>query len=139
MTTAAMLKGEYKSYRIIIIVITPIPITFCHILPHRLTTGHHRQPLSLTPSHISSNNDNDHDDRTSSDLVQNADRDQDQAEGNDEDGPSMSNYEYVKPWGGMHGFMRSYGIAREPGGYEEAGELRDAMMEAAHKNRNLKG
>ncbi|KAJ4398861.1 hypothetical protein N0V85_006176 [Neurospora sp. IMI 360204] len=84
------------------------------------------------------NHDNDHDDRTSSNSGHDADRDEDQDEDGDDDGPTMSNYKYVKPWGGMHGFMRSYGIARTPEGYQEAGELGDAMMEAAHKNGNLK-
>lgn len=49
----------------------------------------------------------------------------------------MSNYEYMKPWGGTHGFMRSYGITRSPEGYEEARDLIDTMREMAEKHENL--
>jgi hypothetical protein len=35
----------------------------------------------------------------------------------------MSTYEFVKPWGGMVGFMTSYGIKPTPEGFEEAQEL----------------
>ncbi|KAK1834102.1 hypothetical protein QBC39DRAFT_369385 [Podospora conica] len=35
----------------------------------------------------------------------------------------MSNYEFVKPWGGMMNFMLSYGIKPTPEGFEEANAL----------------
>lgn len=35
----------------------------------------------------------------------------------------MSTYEFVKPWGGMVGFMTSYGLKPTPEGFEEAQEL----------------
>ncbi|KAK0751244.1 hypothetical protein B0T18DRAFT_425918 [Schizothecium vesticola] len=35
----------------------------------------------------------------------------------------MSTYEFVKPWGGMTGFMNSYGIKPTPKGFQEAQEL----------------
>ena len=42
----------------------------------------------------------------------------------------------VKDYGGMHNFMRSYGIRRQPGGYEEANLLIDQFI--AQDRRNFK-
>ena len=35
----------------------------------------------------------------------------------------MSDYEFLKPWGGEVNFMLSYGIKPDPDGFEEAREL----------------
>lgn len=40
----------------------------------------------------------------------------------------MSTYEFVKPWGGMVGFMTSYGLKPTPEGFEEAQEIIAHMM-----------
>ncbi|KAK3500766.1 hypothetical protein B0T13DRAFT_510830 [Neurospora crassa] len=44
-------------------------------------------------------------------------------------GQPMSDYEYLKPWGGKKGFMLSYGIKPTPEGFEEARDLIDQMRE----------
>ncbi|KAJ4410619.1 hypothetical protein N0V85_003944 [Neurospora sp. IMI 360204] len=44
-------------------------------------------------------------------------------------GQPMSDYEYLKPWGGKTKFMASYGIKPTPEGFEEARELIDQMRE----------
>ncbi|CCC09278.1 unnamed protein product [Sordaria macrospora k-hell] len=44
-------------------------------------------------------------------------------------GQPMSDYEYLKPWGGRTGFMASYGIKPTPEGFEESRELIDQMRE----------
>lgn len=41
-----------------------------------------------------------------------------------------SDYQYCKPFGGMHGFMRSYGLKHwEPGAYDEAKAIIAAFRE----------
>ncbi|KAK3388961.1 hypothetical protein B0T20DRAFT_456960 [Sordaria brevicollis] len=46
-------------------------------------------------------------------------------------GQPMSDYEYLKPWGGKQNFMLSYGIKPTPEGFEEARDLIDQMREAS--------
>ncbi|KAK3689777.1 hypothetical protein B0T22DRAFT_462200 [Podospora appendiculata] len=42
----------------------------------------------------------------------------------------MSNYEFLEPWGGHHGFMRAYGHKTyDPAGYENARAQLDQMRE----------
>ena len=41
-----------------------------------------------------------------------------------------SNKSITASWGGMHNFMDSHGIKRDPEGYQEANELIDAFRQA---------
>lgn len=41
-----------------------------------------------------------------------------------------STYSIVEPYGGMHGFMSSYGIKHTQEGYEEAKEIINAFKQA---------
>jgi hypothetical protein len=47
---------------------------------------------------------------------------------------SISTYLIVQPYGGMHGFMNSYGIRHyEEGGYEEARQIINEMKKSDYE------